>query len=242
MFDNIVSLGYLCWPARDMERLGFRSRSGPFDWVISYEMEKVLELLENHFEGFLEYDNLYQNAEYPNIYKDVRYNIQFNHDFSERQSLENQLEAVQTKYKRRISRFYKDIQVPTLFIRYIISEEEKAYFEINYENVLNQLKSYNIRNELVLIAHEDIISSNINIYNVVRDIGISTTLYPIQKNAELYNYIANNYDESKRKENIDFYEKKKTIIKNEKIRWNERIMCHLKKDKIYSHTRKYEDK
>ena len=35
-FKNYISLGYFCEVAKDLERLGLRNQSSPFDWVISY--------------------------------------------------------------------------------------------------------------------------------------------------------------------------------------------------------------
>ena len=35
-FKNYISLGYFCEVAKDLEKLGLRNQSSPFDWVISY--------------------------------------------------------------------------------------------------------------------------------------------------------------------------------------------------------------
>jgi len=223
-----------------MERLGFRSSSGPFDWVVTYKVEAIIELIENHFEGFMDYKNLYQNEQYLNIYKDTKYKVQFNHDFVANQSLIEQLEEVKAKYKRRIERFYEEINAPTLFIRYIISNKEKEYFENSYESVVQILKKYNEKNELVLVAHEDMVSSKIKIYNVVRDTGITTTLYPIQKNADLYNYIIAHYDDAKLKKNLEFI-KNKEFVHEKPNTLKKRVIERIRGTKTYVHEQQYRD-
>ena len=117
-----ISLGYFCSVALDLEKLGLRSESSPFDWLIS-DFEGVITLIENRFDGFLRYEDLAQERVNRAFYRNTRYNISFYHDFDSLAPLADQLEQVQRKYNRRIDRFYKSIQEPTLFIRYISDEE-----------------------------------------------------------------------------------------------------------------------
>lgn len=49
---HYISLGYFCSIAMELERLGLRSESSPFDWLIS-DFEGVIHAIENHFEDFL---------------------------------------------------------------------------------------------------------------------------------------------------------------------------------------------
>ena len=125
-YRYVVSLGFFCSVAMELERIGLRSASFPFDWLIS-DFEGVIKLIENHFDDFLAYENMAQHKLYPNYYKDTKYGMQFYHDFSAFRSLESQLPRVKNKYDRRIERFYNSIIYPTLFLRYISSESEKIW-------------------------------------------------------------------------------------------------------------------
>ena len=49
MFDNFISLGSYCGAAASMSKLGIRSVSGPFDWIISSDLKSVVSCLENDF-------------------------------------------------------------------------------------------------------------------------------------------------------------------------------------------------
>lgn len=59
-YKHFISLGYFCSVALELERIGLRSSSSPFDWCIS-SYEGVIDAIENHFEGFLDYDCLLQS-------------------------------------------------------------------------------------------------------------------------------------------------------------------------------------
>jgi len=48
-----VSLGSYCAPASLIRSSGFRKAAFPFDWNISLDGEKLIELLEDDFEHFL---------------------------------------------------------------------------------------------------------------------------------------------------------------------------------------------
>ncbi len=53
IYKNIMSLGYFCGVARELERVGLRNASYPFDWIISTDFKQVIKLIENNFENFL---------------------------------------------------------------------------------------------------------------------------------------------------------------------------------------------
>ncbi len=129
-FEHIISLGHFCGVAQELERLGLRDASYPFDWLIT-QRSAAEELIENRFEDFLTYDLLYQDSQHPGIYRNKRYGfgVSFYHDFSAFIPLKEQLDAVTQKYNRRIHRFYDAIREPTLFIRYINNEEDAAYYK-----------------------------------------------------------------------------------------------------------------
>ncbi len=151
-FCHIISLGHFCGVAQELERLGLRDASYPFDWLIT-QRESVEKLIKNRFKDFLSYDLLYQDSEHPQIYRNKEYDfgVSFYHDFSGYIPLEKQLDAVTEKYNRRIDRFYTAISEPTLFIRYVNNESDALFYKMNFERSLKFFKSFCPQNELMLV-------------------------------------------------------------------------------------------
>ena len=156
-YTHFISLGYFCSVASELERIGLRDSSSPFDWCIS-DLEGVKNLIENNFEGFLDYENMYQHTDNLAHYINMRYHISFYHDFNQYDSLKKQLPGVKKKYKRRIERFYQNIKEPTLFIRYISDEDgtskELKWIEKNYDDLLKLLQSFNNKNNIIYYPHK----------------------------------------------------------------------------------------
>lgn len=217
-FHNLVSLGFFCGPASELERIGLRRASYPFDWLIS-DFQAVMNLIETNFDGFLEYKNLYQHKKNPNYYFDIKNKIHFFHDFDSFESLKGQIEKVKIKYDRRILRFYQTIVEPTLFIRYIANQEELEYIEDNHEKIINTLKFFNKNNELILVGNEDLLSRVLNIYIVKSDDNDIVAREFLNKNKELKDYLLNNvlFSEDVLKENIKKFNEKEKNKKKKKV-------------------------
>lgn len=150
-FNHVISLGYFCSVAMELERTGLRTASYPFDWVISDNFEKVIKMIETNFEGLLDYDYLYQE-EILDHYYNSNVQIHFYQDFNSIDSLEKQIVDVSEKYKRRIERFYKSISEPTLFVRYCRDKTEEDYIRENEKRISEILKYYNPHNALLYIV------------------------------------------------------------------------------------------
>ena len=170
-YENIVSLGYYCGVARDLEKLGLRSFSGPFDWMLS-PITGVVAALENSFDGFLSHDGLAQNTKLRQVYRDARYGFLLFHDFDKYKKLDEQLEFVKRKYERRIKRFLSKITKPTMFIRYISTESlgtndesEIVWVEDNLERILHAIRRFNPNNSILFIADEPIQSATIPLHH-----------------------------------------------------------------------------
>ena len=103
VYKNYISLGYFCNIASDLEELGFRNTSSPFDWEISV-FEGVISAIDNRFNNFMNYEDLIQSEEYPSHYYDPNYQIWFFHDFNKYEPLKKQYIKVRNKYNRRITR------------------------------------------------------------------------------------------------------------------------------------------
>ncbi|MBB1094878.1 hypothetical protein H5R92_01415 [Limosilactobacillus sp. BG-MG3-A] len=219
-YKNYISLGYFCNVASDLEQLGLRNTSSPFDWVIS-DFEGVIQAIDNQFSDFMVYDNLIQSEKFRNHYFDSKYKIYFFHDFDEYTSLRNQYNIVKEKYDRRIKRFLSNIKEPTIFFRYISSEKDMAnelkYIEKNYDYIVNTIKRYNQNNKLIFIGDESVNSGNkFTVYHVKVDNNDIVSRHPIINNDELHNIVKNftvyNQEENIKRFNEKQNKKKKTRI------------------------------
>lgn len=151
-FVNIVSLGYFCGVAMELERKGLRRASYPFDWMISDKLSSIIKLIDGGFKDFLNAESLYQEDP-PKHYYNNDTHIHFFHDFNEFENLSCQLPSVDKKYRRRIHRFYEDIKKPTLFVRYCSNEEDEEYVNNNREYICSVLQKYNKHNKIFFVTN-----------------------------------------------------------------------------------------
>lgn len=172
-FCNFVSLGYFCSVASELERIGLRTCSGPFDWQASRSFELRIKQVNDGFKEFFDGLNeqyLYQKQSEPQIYFHSLVDTFLVHDFNSYDTLSSQLPTVIQKYRRRVDSFYKHIQKPTLFIHYIYNAENATWIEKNYDYIIKTLKQYNSSNDIVFIANNDIQEIDIpHIYYVEPD-------------------------------------------------------------------------
>ena len=196
-FDNYVSLGYFCEVATDLEKIGLRNTSSPFDWCIS-QFQSIIRLIEDRFDAFLDRENMAQSIQNRNIYMDQKNSIFFFHDFSQYKPCDVQYETVKEKYTRRISRFLERIQSPTLFVRYISNEirddsgksVELQWIEDHAEDINRTIKKYNAQNSIVFIGDENTNSNRIKIYHVKINENDVVSRSPIFSNKELFPIIS----------------------------------------------------
>lgn len=52
-YKHVISLGYFCSVALELERIGLRNTAYPFDWCIS-DFSGVIEAIENGFSEWLD--------------------------------------------------------------------------------------------------------------------------------------------------------------------------------------------
>lgn len=223
MFKHIISLGHFCGVAQELERLGLRDASYPFDWLIT-KREPLHQLIDNHFDGFLEYDNLYQYSPIGNIYKNKQYGygVSFYHDFSRYKPLDEQIDEVQKKYTRRIERFYTAITEPTLFIRYVNNEDDAEYYSKHSDERLAYYKQFCPENELIFVVDEKFRNLTIkNAFYVKSDFNDTVARRFTDKNKELLDLLLSDeiYDKNERRKNLAVYNesKKKKQYKNSAV-------------------------
>ena len=194
-YKSVVSLGFFCGPSQELERIGLRSYSLPFDWLITEDFKVVLSLIENNFESFLQEETLEQEKEVNSkYYYDTEQGIHFYHDFSASINLPDQLQSVKEKYARRINRFYEIISKPTLFIRYCHSKEECRWVCENKDSIESLLKQYNSHNEIVFVSNSEDVKIEDreaigNLFIVKRDQNDIVCRHFIQKSKPLRAYI-----------------------------------------------------
>ncbi len=206
-YENYISLGFFCSVAIDIQEFGLRDFSYPFDWLITSKFEKVISLISSSFDGFMEYDNMYQNRKKREQYKDIQNDISFYHDFSPFKSFDIQYRDVKEKYKRRIERFYNNIKNPTLFIRYIRDIDELRYIEKKYDDIDKIIKGFCPENDIIFIANDNINSSIITLYNVPIDSGDVVSRHPFKSNHQLEEFFKS-VNNSNYEKNISFLNKK----------------------------------
>ncbi len=195
-YKYIVSLGHFCSPAMEFEKINRRAFSLPFDWLITPELSVVIDLINNRFEDFLNEDYMFQFKEYPEYYRNKKYNVDFYHDFSPFKRFDSQIQEVAKKYNRRIERFYTIIKQPTLFVRYI-TKKDVEYINKNYDSILRLIKSFNPQNDILFVANNDIhlnIQTANAVYYVERDLNDAVARNFLSVNDELSQYILNNVE------------------------------------------------
>lgn len=196
-YKQIISLGHFCSPAMEFERIDRRKFSLPFDWLITPKFIDVIALINNQFEDFLNEDYMYQMEKYPQYYRNVKWNIDFYHDFIPIKSFASQIGKVKDKYSRRISRFYRVIEEPTLFLRYI-TENDVPYILANHAEIIKTVKRFHPENEIILVANSNISLSvsDLAVFYVEKDAEDGVSRRFLDSNEELKKYILDNVEYS----------------------------------------------
>ena len=211
-YESVVSLGYFCSVASEIERMGLRTHSGPFDWQACVDFKKRIELIDTHFKEFFEHLNeegLYQKVSEPQIYFMKAVGVFLVHDFTMYKSLAEQLPAVREKYERRVASFYRQIAQKTLFIYYVNTDKDVDYINQNIDCIKSILRKFNPHNEIIFVANLDKHLDMTPTYYVVPDTGDVVARKFLNKNEELKLFLENlPFDEEQRRTNMKFHKKK----------------------------------
>ncbi len=151
MSQIYISLGNDCSIAYQLQKHNLRHYAFPFDWIKSNNIDDIIYLLNNNFQFFAEKehfkivknsdkfplldekwdDNINNNI----IIKHQLYNFTFPHEINyinDKNEINNQIENMCAKYKKRIKRFYdilKDDGIKKKFIRITHKKEIPDLFE-----------------------------------------------------------------------------------------------------------------
>lgn len=232
-YKHVISLGFFCSVALELERKGLRDASYPFDWLIS-DFQGVIKVIENRFYDFLNVDFFSQNKECMHIFKNSKYNIEFYHDFTAYKPLADQIDMVKNKYTRRIKRFYSDIKEPTLFVRYIKDYSELCWIENNMVKINQLLKSFCEYNDIIFVGNMELTSDKIHIYSVIKDKNDSVARMFLLENLELNTMLESIPNENKGR-NLELYKRKANYRMNIRTRLKKKFESKI----IYKIKRKY---
>ena len=154
-YRHAVSLGWFCGTAEELDRIGCREASGPFDWLLTCSLEGLAGILREREAYFPE--ELRPYKENPAYFYDPAKKISYFHDFTADRPLAEQTAAVREKYARRYERFYRTICEPTLFVRYIYDKKELQYLQEHAGEVLAVLRQFCGGNDLVCLVNGDLL-------------------------------------------------------------------------------------
>lgn len=226
-FQHVIGFGSACDVASGLSRLGLREHSGPFDWFMS-TVSLNLTLMENHFEDFLNPDNLvhHPHPENNGEYFDQKYHLGFIHDFNPAQDappLSEQIDGVRAKYQRRIDYLYDCMKEPTLFV-HSVAGHEADYINEHIDEIRARLRAFNPGNDIIFFSHycEPENYPNVTIYKVGMHKNDHVLGLCYDDNKELHDILTSpeTYPVEKRARNLDFFIKKQLRV-NEDISMNE---------------------
>ena len=211
-YESVVSLGYFCSVASEIERMGLRTHSGPFDWQACVDFRKRIELIDTHFKEFFENLNeegLYQKVSEPQIYFMKAVGVFLVHDFTMYKSLAEQLPKVRRKYERRVTSFYRQIVRKTLFIYYVNKDNDVDYINHNIDYIRKTLRKFHPDNEIIFVANTDKHLEVSPAYYVTPDAGDVVARKFLEKNEDLKSFLENlPFDQKQRHINMSFHKKK----------------------------------
>lgn len=225
-YDNIVSLGFFCNVASEIERLGYRDASYPFDWVTN-RMSAVNELISNDFEDLIDPSKLaLEELNKSFVVKHINYEFRFYHDFNCQMEIAEQCSKVKNKYLPRIERFRSllDSNKRVLFVRYVYDQNEGN----EIEKFIKIMDRFPCKYDLLLVKNDDTDFLNncpriIRLYSVLPDNGDSVKREFITKSPDILSFFQNSvkYNKIKRYSNYFFLYKKK--IHNRKLKYGHKI-------------------
>ena len=160
-YDLYIPCGSFCATAFNLKANGLRTASYPFDWVGGMTMAKSTAYILQHFENFLNKDNMSFCSE-DNlflIFKNEK-DITFNHDFLKSVPFNEMFETTKKKYNRRIERFYQNMNAASsiCFLHYTNHDAESIPEAIsNWENFVKHFPNKKL--ELIYIKESENVAS-----------------------------------------------------------------------------------
>ena len=116
MYDAVYSLGQWCATAICLKKLGLRSCSGPFDWMMGKDraVGDYVQLLTTAFSGFFLKENMRKLREDPvegtELWKDEKLGWEIRHEFRIGVPFEANYENFHALVRRRSERLFKSLR------------------------------------------------------------------------------------------------------------------------------------
>ncbi|GGE79220.1 DUF1796 family putative cysteine peptidase [Priestia taiwanensis] len=138
-YDMIFSLGDRCEISTKLRHYRLRPYAGVFDWMITFSLPDLTNLLRNRFANFMEKENMVFEGLHAGgeklLLRDTLYDIYSAHDFSAPPNTAYHwptYPAVKEKFGRRIHRFLKNLEdcEHILFVRMNGTYEETKELEV----------------------------------------------------------------------------------------------------------------
>ncbi len=150
-----VSLGSYCDPAHVLRLCNLRKAAFPFDWIISFDGEGLIEMLNDDFREFLKDEYLIPYGPAGHLLN-TYYHSEFLHEGAfNGDAFQQNLEKLKIKYQRRIERFRElnEYQGKVFFIRaaYMYSATDPNRYYKFREN-LDITEGYSLR--LYMALHQ----------------------------------------------------------------------------------------
>lgn len=155
-YDEVVSLGYSCQVAWQLETNGIRRLAYPFDWFhTSYE--SLIAFINNKGAHFLDLDKINVGGPYPGdpsrlLVKDLLYGIISYHDFLATPPMSNYAD-IKYKYDRRTKRFFNLLQ-SNKRVLFVIQDALKSQVE-NLDYLFHMLYPKLAYTILAVNSHEE---------------------------------------------------------------------------------------
>lgn len=207
MYKHVISLGWFCSTAEELEKLGLRTASYPFDWILT-DWATVTDIINGSFTDFLDREKLFQDAKTVNMYHHRdRQCLTYVHDIDPYESYDREIKKAQEKYGRRLARLKKDICDPCIFLRYIRDQEEYQFIEENREAIETWLRGFHPDNQIVYIANEELGQAPF-IWSVQKDGNDSVARTFLAQLPELKGWLLSRSYSFSIKENLKRYHRK----------------------------------
>ena len=110
-YDLIFGIGEACACSQILRKCQLQFFSYPYDWLWGSDIVTKTKILANNYKDFINKldleDTGNNNADKKNlckVYRNIKNNIVFNHDFEYKYPFEESYKKVKTKYDRRIKR------------------------------------------------------------------------------------------------------------------------------------------
>lgn len=104
--EQFVSLGSVCEAAHALRGSDLSKAAYPFDWIVAFDGEKLIEMLDDDFHYFLDETFMVADPRDPGPLYHTYYRLEFLHEGDFRgNKWEPNLAKLKDKYQRRIQRF-----------------------------------------------------------------------------------------------------------------------------------------